>query len=95
MDVKCPGSGEAESMDWRNLQRLRPHDEVKFVIGDRSDYEWARELVRREALETRCHAVLFGPVYEQVAAAQLAEWILADRLPVRLNIQLHKAIGLK
>jgi 7-carboxy-7-deazaguanine synthase len=90
MDAKCPGSGEAASLDERNLARLRPGDEVKFVIGSRADYEWARAFVARHHLATRCAWVLFGPVAGSLAPADLARWIVQDGLPVRLQIQLHR-----
>jgi len=92
MDIKCPGSGESERTDWSNLQRLGPADQVKFVLADRADYEFARDVVAREALATRCGAVLFSPVHGELAPRQLAEWMLADRLPVRMQLQLHKFI---
>ncbi|MGZ9158855.1 MAG: 7-carboxy-7-deazaguanine synthase QueE [Nitrospira sp.] len=91
LDVKCPGSGMADRMHWPNLERLSAQDEAKFVIKDRADYEWARELVRREDLSTRC-TVLFSPVFSDVEVRQLAEWVLADKLPVRFQLQLHKYI---
>ena len=90
MDVKCPGSGECDRNAWANLSRLTDRDQVKFVIADRVDYEFARDVVRRHTLETRCGAVLFSAVYDVLPPARLAEWVLADRLPVRLQIQLHK-----
>ena len=92
VDVKCPGSGEAGRMDWGNLSRVTAHDQVKFVIKDRADYEYARDVVVRERLPDRVGAVLFSPVHEVLAARQLAEWILADRLRVRLQLQAHKFI---
>ena len=92
MDLKCPGSGQEARNDWDNIERLQPHDEVKFVLADRADYEWSRSVLQRYNLEARCHAVLFVPVFGAVPAANLAEWILEDRLPVRLQIQLHKHI---
>jgi 7-carboxy-7-deazaguanine synthase len=92
MDVKCPGSGESAQMDWENLRRLQPRDQVKFVIKDREDYEYAREIVRRENLSERVAAVLFSPVHGVMDARPLAEWILKDRLPVRLQLQAHKYI---
>ena len=95
MDVKCPASGESEAMDPANLRRLRPQDEVKFVLSDRKDYEWAREFVRRHDLSRCCHAVLFSPVWGAVNARELGEWILADNLPVRVQVQLHKVMGMK
>jgi len=92
IDVKCPGSGESDRMHWPNLDRLRPTDEVKFVIRDRVDYDYAREVVARHRLIGRCAAVLFSPVHGVLDARPLAEWILADRLPVRLQLQAHKYI---
>ncbi len=95
MDLKCPGSGESDAMDFGNIGRLRPCDEVKFVIGDRGDFEWACGLVERHHLAGRCRAVLFSPVFGALAAGVLGEWILAARLPVRLQLPLHKVLGIK
>jgi len=92
IDVKCPGSGESDRNCWDNLEGLRPGDEVKFVIKDRADYEYAREIVRGRALHEKCAAVLFSPVHGVMNNRELAEWILADRLPVRLQLQAHKYI---
>jgi 7-carboxy-7-deazaguanine synthase len=92
MDVKCPGSGESHRVDWSNLERLRPSDEVKFVIRDRVDYEFAREVAARHHLAERTAAVLFSPVHGVIEPRALAEWILEDRLPVRLQLQAHKYI---
>ena len=92
MDVKCPGSGESERNDWSNLALLTPTDEVKFVIADRVDYEYARELVQREKLTSRVAAALFSPVHGELDAKQLAEWVIADRLEVRVQLQMHKYI---
>ena len=92
MDVKCPGSGESHRVDWSNLERLGPADEVKFVIKDRVDYEFARDVVARHALAGRVAAVHFSPVHGVLDARLLAEWILADRLDVRLQLQAHKYI---
>jgi len=92
LDVKCPGSGEADKMDWSNLDRLRPHDEVKFVIKDRADYEYARAIVRERDLAARAAAVHFSPVHGEMDLRTLSEWVLADRLPVRVQVQLHKYI---
>ena len=92
IDVKCPASGEAEKMHWPNLQRLRASDEIKFVIKDRADYEYARDIVARHDLVARSAAVLFSPVHGVLEARQLAQWILADRLAVRLQLQAHKYI---
>lgn len=92
MDLKCPGSGEETKNDWSNIVRLSPKDEVKFVIADRADYEWARDVVRKHALESRCHQVLFSPVFGSIDPKSLVEWILADNLPVRFQVQLHKLV---
>jgi len=92
LDVKCPGSGEAQRNDWTNLERARPHDQVKFVIKDRTDYEYARDIVVRHQLSGRVAAVLFSPVHGVMEARDLAAWILADRLDVRLQLQAHKFI---
>ena len=91
LDVKCPGSGMADRMHWPNIERLSSHDEVKFVIQDRADYEWARDMIQRENLAARC-TVLFSPVFGVGKARQLAEWVLADKLPVRFQLQIHKYI---
>lgn len=91
LDVKCPGSGMADRMHWPNVERLRPQDEAKFVIKDRRDYEWARGVVARYRLTDRC-PVLFSPVFGTLDPRQLAEWVLADRLPVCLQLQIHKYI---
>jgi 7-carboxy-7-deazaguanine synthase len=95
VDVKCPGSGEAGSFDVANIGRLRPRDEVKFVIGSRDDYDWAAGRVSAWGLASRCAHVLFGPVSGLLDAGRLAAWILDDGLPVRLQVQLHKHIGLR
>jgi 7-carboxy-7-deazaguanine synthase len=92
VDVKCPGSGEAARNHWPNLDALRAHDEVKFVIRDRADYEYARDVVKRHDLPPRVAAVLFSPVHGVLAPVDLAAWILQDRLPVRLQLQAHKYI---
>jgi 7-carboxy-7-deazaguanine synthase len=92
LDVKCPGSGEAHRNDWSNLARLRPHDEVKFVITDRADYEYARDVIERHGLQDRAAALLFSPAHGVLSPRQLSEWVLADRLPVRVQLQVHKYI---
>ena len=92
VDVKCPGSGEAARNAWGNLERLAGHDEVKFVIRDRADYEFARDVLRRHGLERRCAAVLLSPVHRVLDPRELAAWSLADRLPVRIQVQLHKYV---
>lgn len=91
LDVKCPGSGMSDRMHWPNLARLTRNDEVKFVLQDRSDYEWAREILAQHGVASRC-TVLMSPVFGSLDSRQLAEWVLADRLPVRLQLQLHKLI---
>ena len=91
LDVKCPGSRMSDRMHWPNVERLRVHDEAKFVINDRADYEWAKETVERYHIDRRC-PVLFSPVFGTMDPRQLAEWVLADRLPVRYQLQLHKLI---
>jgi 7-carboxy-7-deazaguanine synthase len=103
LDIKTPGSGEAGRNLWSNLGDLRARDEVKFVIVDRADYEWARGVLREHRLDERCHAVLMSPAFPQkkgleilgcpgLSPRALAEWILEDRLPVRQQTQLHKLI---
>jgi 7-carboxy-7-deazaguanine synthase len=92
IDIKCPASGEAGRNDWSNIDRLTPRDEVKFVIADRADYEYARDVMIRHGLSTRAGAVLMSPVHGQQDPKQLSEWVLADRLPVRIQLQLHKYI---
>ena len=104
VDVKCPHSGEADTFALENLDSLQPHDELKFVLADRTDYEFARDLVRRHDLAGRVHALLFSPAFRKDASGsrdtshclldpqQLAEWIVADDLPVRLSLQIHKLI---
>ncbi|MFO0701677.1 MAG: 7-carboxy-7-deazaguanine synthase QueE [Nitrospira sp.] len=91
LDVKCPGSGMTDRMHWSNVERLRPQDEAKFVIQDRTDYEWAKEILHQFHLAERC-PVLFSPVFGTLDPRQLAEWLLGDRLAARLQLQLHKHI---
>jgi 7-carboxy-7-deazaguanine synthase len=91
VDVKCPGSGEAARNHWPNLDVLRPTDELKLVLADEEDYRWALDLVSARALHLRC-PVHFSPVAGELDPARLAEWILRDRLPVRLQLQLHKLL---
>ena len=90
LDVKCPGSGMADRMDWENVARLRPADEVKFVLLDRGDYEWAREVIARHHLAK--WPILFSPVHGRLDPRELSEWVLADRLGVRVQLQMHKYI---
>jgi len=92
VDIKCPGSGEADKNDWSNLAALAPDDEVKFVIRDRSDYEFARGVITSHGLADRAAPVLMSPVHGVLEPRILSEWILADRLRARLQLQLHKYI---
>ena len=91
MDVKTPGSGEMTKNMTTNLAHLKKTDQIKFVICDRADYEWSREFLKREWLAERCE-VLFSPVWGRIEPKDLAEWVLADRLPVRVQVQLHKLL---
>lgn len=91
MDIKTPGSGEAAKNRLENIQHLTGHDQVKFVLCDRADYDWAKQLMKERRLTERCE-VLFSPSAQQLPARQLADWIVADRLPVRFQIQLHKLL---
>ena len=91
LDIKTPGSGEAEANIWSNLDRLKPTDEVKVVVCDRADFDWAVEVVRRHRLVGRC-PVLFSAAFGQVNPTELAAWILESRLPVRLQLQQHKIL---
>jgi len=89
LDLKAPGSGESARNLWSNLDHLSGHDQVKVVVADRADYDWACDVLRQHELAARC-TVLLSPVAGKLEPRQLAEWILADRLPVRLQVQLHK-----
>lgn len=91
MDIKTPGSGEVARNRWDNLAHLKPEDQVKFVLCDRADFEWARDVLRERALDQVCE-VLMSPSWSKLPAGDLADWILADRLPVRLQVQLHKIL---
>ena len=91
LDLKTPASGEMEKNLWGNLVHLNPQDEIKFVLCDEADYQWAKQVMEERRLEQRC-AVLFSPAQGQLAPKDLAEWILRDRLPVRLQVQLHKLL---
>jgi 7-carboxy-7-deazaguanine synthase len=92
MDLKTPGSDEVDKNLWSNIDHLTPRDEVKFVMGSREDYEWSRDTVERYALPARCHAVLFSPIFGRIDPREIVEWILADRLDVRFQLQMHKFI---
>ena len=93
LDVKCPASGEAERNHWPNLERLRAHqDEVKFVIAERADLEFARDIIARYDLERRAKAILLSPVWDKIDLREMAEWISASGLDVRMQMQMHKLI---
>ena len=97
MDLKCPGSGEVDKNLWDNLDQLTERDEVKFVVADRTDYEWTKDVIRERELDRRLEdgtlaALLVSPVWDGLDLADLARWVLEDRLPVRLQTQLHKHI---
>jgi 7-carboxy-7-deazaguanine synthase len=91
LDIKAPASGEAEKNLWSNLDLLNAHDEIKFVLSDEADYLWARKILLEQNLAAKC-AVLFSPAQGQLQPAELADWILRDALPVRLQVQLHKLL---
>jgi 7-carboxy-7-deazaguanine synthase len=90
LDLKCPGSGEAGKNLWSNLDRLRPQDEIKFVIADRNDYEWTKRVIEEHRLDR--FTILLSPVWGVMDMKSLAEWMLADRVPARFQTQLHKHI---
>jgi 7-carboxy-7-deazaguanine synthase len=104
VDVKCPGSGEGESFRWNNLETLTPADELKFVLADRQDYEFARNFVREHTVDGRVGDIIFSPAFSKAPSSardasnclldprQLAEWIIADKMTVRLGLQIHKFI---
>ena len=92
VDVKCPGSGEADRNHWANLDVLGPRDEVKFVVKDRADYDFAKRAIAERGLATRAQTILLSPVHGVLDPRTLSEWVLADHLPVRLQLQLHKFI---
>lgn len=91
LDIKTPGSGELEKNRWENLQYIKSKDEIKFVLCDRNDYDWAKRVIADHHLSDKC-SVLFSPVYQQVNPTELAGWVLQDRLPVRMQVQLHKIL---
>ena len=90
VDIKTPGSGEEAKNRWDNLKHINTTDQIKFVICGRKDYDWARGKMNEHKLQDRCSEILFSPSHEQLDVTQLADWILEDQLPVRLQIQLHK-----
>ncbi len=91
MDIKCPDSGMSDKINWENLSKLDKNDEVKFVINSRGDYDWSKEIIRKKSLADRCH-ILMSPVYDNLTAGELSDWIINDNLNVRLNLQIHKYI---
>lgn len=91
LDVKTPGSGEVEKNRWENLGLIKSKDEIKFVLCSREDYDWAKSVLAEHNLASKC-SVLFSPVYQQVNPTELAEWVLQDKLPVRMQVQLHKIL---
>jgi 7-carboxy-7-deazaguanine synthase len=91
VDLKAPASGESGRNRWQNVPLLTPRDEIKFVLADRADYEWARQTIAEHRLDRRC-PIVFSPVQDALAPRELAEWILADRLPARFQLQLHKLL---
>lgn len=91
VDLKTPGSQEVNRNNYKNVEHLLPHDQIKFVICDRNDYDWSRMIMEKYQLANRCH-VLFSPSHGQLENASLADWILQDKLPVRFQLQLHKYI---
>ena len=91
MDLKCPGSGEQDKNNLDNLKLLAPHDEVKFVILDKKDYEWSRDIIKRYKINETAH-ILVSPVFDKLELKEMVKWILEDQLPVRLQTQLHKII---
>jgi len=95
VDVKCPGSGECDRMRRENLEVLRGIDEVKFVVTDRDDFDWARRLIAETGLQRRCRAVYLSPARDRLEPAELASWIVAENVPARLQVQLHKLLGLR
>ena len=92
LDIKCPGSAMSDKNHWQNMDLLKNHDEVKFVIADHADYTYAKQICAKYQLYTRNREVLFSPVFNSLEAKTLVEWILRDQLPVRLNLQTHKFI---
>lgn len=91
LDIKTPGSGEVQKNLWTNLDHLKPTDEVKFVLCGREDYDWAKQMLAEHAISEKC-TVLFSPVYSQLNPTDLADWVLQDHLPVRMQVQLHKIL---
>jgi 7-carboxy-7-deazaguanine synthase len=91
IDVKCPESGESDKMAWKNFELVQPHDQLKFVVASKSDFDWAQEVCDKYKLHEKC-TVLYSPAYQQVKPAELANWILSAKAPVTLQTQQHKEI---
>ena len=91
MDIKCPDSSMSDKINWENLSKLDKNDEVKFVLNSRGDYDWSKEIIKKYSLTDRCH-ILMSPVYDNLTAGELSDWIINDNLNVRLNLQIHKYI---
>ena len=91
MDIKCPDSSMSDKINWENLSKLDKNDEVKFVLNSRGDYDWSKDIIKKYSLTDRCH-ILMSPVYDNLTAGELSEWIINDNLNVRLNLQIHKYI---
>jgi len=92
MDLKCPGSGESHRNRWENLEHIGPRDEIKFVLADRADYEWMRDVLRERRLPERTPNLLASTVFGKLAPRDLVAWVLADKLPVRVQLQMHKYV---
>lgn len=92
MDIKTPESGEVSRNRWRNLEHLKPNDEIKIVINNRSDYEWTKKIIAEKGIDRLNIPILLSPAWERLEPSELVSWILADRLPVRLQLQQHKYI---
>jgi 7-carboxy-7-deazaguanine synthase len=92
MDLKAPGSGESARNRWSNLDHLGAHDEIKFVLSHREDYEWMRDVIRTRDLGRRVNALLASTVFGALATKDLVAWVLADKLPVRVQLQMHKYV---
>ena len=91
MDIKCPSSGESEKMLWTNIENLRPGDEVKFVVGSQEDLDYSKKIIMTHSLDKKCE-VIISPVFDKITNLEIADWILKNNLPVRMQIQLHKMI---
>jgi 7-carboxy-7-deazaguanine synthase len=92
LDIKCPGSGMEDKNHWPNIGLLKPQDEVKFVLLDRADYDYAKNIIYKYRLDSKVNTILLSPVHGELCSQKLVAWILEDRLPVRLNLQIHKTI---